>query len=218
MSFAGFPERALVFYEGLEVDNSKTYWTDHRAVYDECVKAPMEALLAELAAEFGEAKFFRPYRDVRYAKDKTPYKTHAAAVVHGAGGGGLYVQISAAGLLLGGGAWRLETDQVQRMRLAIADDHLGPALEDELAGLRKAGWEIAGNPVKTRPQGYDKDHPRLNLLRFRSLSAYSNYGDQPWLSNRKALSQVRRGWRRLAALNDWIAVHMGSSTPQPARR
>jgi len=210
MTFAGFPERALVFYEGLEADNSKTYWTDHRAMYDECIKAPMEALLAELAPEFGEAKFFRPYRDVRFAKDKTPYKTHAGAVVHGAGGG-LYVQISAAGLLLGGGAWRLETDQVQQMRRAIADDHLGPALEDELAGLRKASWEIGGNPVKTRPHGYDSEHPRLELLRFRTLSAARDYGDQPWLTSRDALSRVRRGWRRLAPLNDWIATHLGST-------
>ena len=211
MTFAGFPERALVFYEGLEADNSKTYWTDHRAMYDECIKAPMEALLAELAPEFGEAKFFRPYRDVRFAKDKTPYKTHAGAVVHGAGGGGLYVQISAAGLLLGGGAWRLETDQVQQMRRAIDDDHLGPALEDELAGLRKASWEIGGNPVKTRPHGYDSEHPRLELLRFRTLSAARDYGDQPWLTSRDALSRVRRGWRRLAPLNDWIATHLGST-------
>jgi len=211
MTFAGFPERALDFYEGLEADNSKTYWTDHRARYDECIKAPMEALLAELAPEFGEAKFFRPYRDVRFAKDKTPYKTHAGAVVHGTGGGGLYVQISAAGLLLAGGAWRLESAQVQRMRRAIADDHLGPALQTELAGLRKAGWEIGGNPVKTRPHGYDSEHPRLELLRFRTLSAARDYGDQPWLTSRDALSRVRRGWRRLAPLNDWIATHLGST-------
>ncbi|MDQ3717126.1 MAG: DUF2461 domain-containing protein [Actinomycetota bacterium] len=212
MSFPGFPERAVVFYEGLEADNSKSYWTDHRAVYDECVKAPMEALLAELAAEFGEAKFFRPYRDVRYAKDKTPYKTHAGAVIHRTGGGGLYVQISAAGLLLAGGAWHLESDQVHRMRRAIADDHLGRALEDELSGLRKAGWVIGGNPIKTRPQGYDRDHPRLELLRFRALSTHRDYGDQPWLASRDALSRVRRGWRRLAPLNDWIATHLTPST------
>lgn len=209
MSFTGFPERALVFYEGLEADNSKSYWTDQRSVYDECVKAPMEALLAELAPEFGKAKFFRPYRDVRFAKDKTPYKTHAGAVVHGPGAGGVYVQVSAAGLLLAGGAYHPESDQVQRMRRAMADDHLGPALEVELARLRKAGWATNGNPIKTRPPGYDRDHPRLELLRFRSLSAHRDYGDQPWLATREALSRVRRGWRQLAPLNDWIARHLG---------
>ncbi|MBA3339678.1 MAG: DUF2461 domain-containing protein [Geodermatophilaceae bacterium] len=212
MRFTGFPERGLVFYDGLEVDNSKTYWTDNRAVYDECVKEPMDALLAELAPEFGEAKFFRPYRDVRFAKDKAPYKTHAGAVVHGSGGGGLYVQVSAAGLLLAGGAWHLESDQVQRMRAAIADDDLGPALEQELGALRKSGWTIGGNPVKTRPHGYDKDHPRLDLLRLRALSVHRDFGDQPWLATRDALSRVRRGWRQLAPINDWIATYLGTAT------
>ena len=70
MSFDGFPDEALVFYEGLEADNSKAYWTDHKAVYDGCVAAPMKALLEELTS-FGEAKLFRPYRDVRFSKDKS---------------------------------------------------------------------------------------------------------------------------------------------------
>jgi uncharacterized protein (DUF2461 family) len=72
MVFAGLPEEALLFYEGLQADNTKAYWSDHRATYDACVKAPMEALLAELEPEFGPAKFFRPYRDVRFSKDNTP--------------------------------------------------------------------------------------------------------------------------------------------------
>lgn len=72
MMFTGFPEQALVFYEGLRADNTKAYWQDHRATYDACVKAPMEALLAALEPEFGPAKFFRPYRDVRFSKDNPP--------------------------------------------------------------------------------------------------------------------------------------------------
>lgn len=217
MTFTGIPERALVFYEGLEADNSKAYWTDHRAVYDECVKAPIEALLAELGPEFGTAKFFRPYRDVRFAKDKTPYKTQAGAVIAGDGGGGLYIQISAAGLLLAGGSWQPESEGVQRMRTAIADDHLGPALIDELTRLEKAGWTVSGNPVKTRPHGWPKDHPRMDYLRFRSLTAHRDYGDPSWLDTRNALTQVRRGWRQLAGLNDWIATHMGTASDHSQR-
>ena len=79
MRFEGFPERALIFYEGLEADNSKSYWTDNKPVYEECVRAPLAALLAELEPEFGAGKIFRPYRDVRFSKDKTLYKTNAAA-------------------------------------------------------------------------------------------------------------------------------------------
>ena len=70
-AFHGWPQAAVDFYEGLEVDNSKGYWTEHKSVYDESVLAPMTALLGLLAGEFGEAKVLRPYRDVRFSADKT---------------------------------------------------------------------------------------------------------------------------------------------------
>ena len=82
MTFSGWPEEAVDFYDGLEEDNSRTYWLDHKPIYDQAVKAPMEALLAELADEFGEGKIFRPYKDVRFSKDKTPYKDHQGATGH----------------------------------------------------------------------------------------------------------------------------------------
>src|SRR5215468_8906681 len=103
MSFTGFPAAALDFYDDLEMDNTKTFWTAHKNVYEESVRAPMEALLVELQAEFGTAKLFRPYRDVRFAKDKSPYKTHQGAYVGPHPGIGYYVQLSSAGLLAGGG-------------------------------------------------------------------------------------------------------------------
>jgi len=94
MAFSGWPEEALDFYDGLAADNTKTYWTAHKAVYTEKVLRPMTDLAEELAAEFGEPKIFRPYRDVRFSPDKTPYKTHIGTVVGGTG----YVQLSAEGL------------------------------------------------------------------------------------------------------------------------
>jgi uncharacterized protein (DUF2461 family) len=76
MAFTGWPVEAVEFYEGLQADNSKVYWAAHKTVYDNCVRAPMEQLLAELADEFGPGKLFRPYRDVRFSADKTPYNDH----------------------------------------------------------------------------------------------------------------------------------------------
>jgi uncharacterized protein (DUF2461 family) len=81
MAFSGWPTAALEFYEGLETDNSKAYWTSHKAVYQEQVLRPMEELLEDLAGEFGPSKIFRPYRDIRFSNDKTPYKTHIGATV-----------------------------------------------------------------------------------------------------------------------------------------
>ena len=79
-TFRGWPVEALEFFEGLEADNSKTYWNENKAIYETMVRAPMEALLAELASEWGEGRIFRPYRDIRFSRDKAPYKTAAAAM------------------------------------------------------------------------------------------------------------------------------------------
>lgn len=79
MSFDGFPpEAALDFYDDLEIDNSKFFWEQHKETYRTAVAEPMSALAEELADEFGTAKLFRPHRDVRFSKDKSPYKTHQA--------------------------------------------------------------------------------------------------------------------------------------------
>jgi uncharacterized protein (DUF2461 family) len=70
--FTGFPREALAFFAGLEADNSKAYWQANTATYDEAVRGPMEALLAEVAAEFGRGSVFRPYRDTRFSHDESP--------------------------------------------------------------------------------------------------------------------------------------------------
>ena len=219
MTFSGFPEQALVFYEGLRADNSKAYWSDHRTTYEQCVKAPMEALLAQLEPEFGAAKFFRPYRDVRFAKDKTPYKDHAAAVVHGddPDDGALYVQLSADGLYVGGGYWHTQTDQAQRLRAAVADDLTGAALVQLLAGL--AGWEVHGERLKRLPKPYDATHPRANLLHLKSLAVTRSFEPAEWLHEPECAQRVAESWRAVLPLNDWLRTNVGASRrPESARR
>jgi uncharacterized protein (DUF2461 family) len=75
----GWPVEAIEFYEGLAADNTKRYWQANRETYERCVKAPMEELLAELADEHGPGRIFRPYRDVRFTKDESPYRLNCAA-------------------------------------------------------------------------------------------------------------------------------------------
>jgi uncharacterized protein (TIGR02453 family) len=220
MSFAGFPDDGLVFYEGLEADNSKTYWTAHRGNYEAHVRAPMTALLEELAPEFGTAKLFRPYRDVRFSADKTPYKTHQGAVVtpEGRGAGAWYLQISADGLLVSGGCWRLESDQVARYRRAVADDVQGARLAAEVARLRTDGWEIQGDRLVRVPAGFSADDDRIDLLRHRSLHATKHWTPEHWVHTPAALDRVRQAWRQLAALNAWFADNVGATTKEPRGR
>ena len=219
MSFAGFPDEGLVFYEGLEADNSKTYWTRNRASYDAHVRVPLQALLDELAPEFGTAKVFRPYRDVRFSHDKTPYKTHQGAVIHPEGrSAAWYVQVSADGLRVAGGCWRLESDQIARYRRAVADDVQGPRLQAEVDRLAGADWSIDGDRLIRVPAGYDAASPRLDLLRHKALHAGRSWEPADWLHTRRALEEVRQAWRDLAPLNAWLDDNVGATTKEIRRR
>jgi uncharacterized protein (TIGR02453 family) len=204
MSFTGFPAEALDFYDDLEMDNTKTYWTAHKHVYEESVRAPMAALLADLEEEFGPAKLFRPYRDVRFAKDKTPYKTHQGAYVAVAPATGWYVQVSAPGVRVGAGFYEASADRLARLRTAIDDDRRGKQLEKILAKLTKDGWTVGGDKLKTSPRGYDADHPRIDLLRHKSLTVGKSYGFEPVIHTPELAELVRADWRATKPLITWI--------------
>jgi uncharacterized protein (TIGR02453 family) len=215
--FEGFPPEALDFYEALEADNTKVFWTENKHVYDEAVKQPLLRLCDHLAAEFGAAKVFRPYRDVRFSKDKTPYKTAQGAVLGmGEGAGAQYVQISAAGLLVAAGFHEMASDQVQRYRESVDDEALGTQLAAVLDAIRDAGHTVAGEQLKTRPRGYPEDHPRLDLLRYKTLTAWHEYPPQPWMHSAELADVVARDWRQMAPLNAWLERNVGAST-QPRR-
>ena len=211
MTFTGFPAAGFAFYEQLAAHNTKAWWSQHRSTYDECIKAPMDALLAELEGEFGEGKVYRPYRDTRFSKDKAPLKDHQGAVVMIEDAIGYYVQVSAAGLMVGGGLYAPAPAQLARLRAAIASP-AGVTLETELTRLRRARWEVDGSPLKTRPKGYAADSPRLDLLRMTRVVAVKTYDDPKTMESRKTLDVVRKDWRAITPMMEWLADHAGPET------
>ena len=211
MRFQGFGERAVDFYEGLEADNSRAYWQDHCELYTEQVRAPMEALLGELEDEFGKPKVFRPNRDMRFSADKTPYKTHCGGVAEGRTAA-YYVQVSAHGLLVAGGYFETASDQVQRYREAVDDEVRGRDLEQRLGMLVRGGWTIEGDRLKTYPRGYSADHPRVELLRHRTLYSVRSWEPDDVLHRPECLARVRAAWRQLGPLGEWLGDHVGPSS------
>ena len=209
MAFTGFPVAALDFYDDLEVDNTKSFWEAHKHVYNESVRAPMTALCEALGPEFGDAKVFRPYRDVRFAKDKTPYKTHQGAFVRVGEATGWYVEISPRGLRTGAGFYDASGPRLSSYRSAAADDRTGPELERLLARLEKRGFEIGGERLKTAPRGYDATHPRIELLRHKSLFAGHLIGFEPVIHTPEVLEIVRDDWRTLRPLVEWLDSNLG---------
>ena len=207
--FAGFPVAALDFYDDLEMDNTKTFWEAHRAVWTTAVKEPMTALVQALEPEFGSAKVFRPYRDVRFAKDKTPYKTHQGAFVASGPSTGWYVQVAAPGVRVGAGFYEASSERLAAFRAAVADERTGPELERILAGLTAAGWTLGGDTLKTSPRGYDAEHPRIALLRHRSMTLGKDYGFEKVIHGPELLDKVRADWREATPFLDWVATHTG---------
>jgi uncharacterized protein (TIGR02453 family) len=219
--FTGFGEHAVDFYDGLAADNTKAYWTDNREVYESDIRAPMQALLEDLTPEFGgfgSAKIFRPYRDVRFAKDKTPYKTHCGAVIEPSrGAGAYYLHVGPDGLRVSGGSFHTSPDQLRRLRESVADERRGTELATILSTLRGQGWEIHGERLKTVPRGYDADHPRIELLRHKSVYAGVTYEPDDALHGPETADRVRIRWRQLRRLNEWAADHVGAAE-EPTRR
>jgi uncharacterized protein (TIGR02453 family) len=213
MSFHGWPAEALDFYEGLEADNSKAYWTAHKAIYDQKVLGPMSELVEELASEFGESKIFRPYRDVRFSADKSPYKTNIGAVV-----GGGYIQLSADGLAAGSGMYVMAPDQLDRYRQAVVRDEAGRELERVISGIERHGIAVHGHDVlKTAPRGYRADHPRIGLLRYKGVVAWQEWPVEPWLGTAAAKERVVAFLAASRPLCGWLDANVGRSTAGPAR-
>jgi uncharacterized protein (TIGR02453 family) len=202
-AFRGWPEEFQRYFIGLELDNSKRYFEANRKTYEEAVKAPMVALLASLEDEVGPGKVFRPNRDIRFSKDKSPYKTNIAGTA-GMGGHGGYLSLDARGLTVAAGRYDLTTEQLNKYRKKVAADSTGAPLAAIVAKLEKAGYGIGGEALKRVPAGLPQDHPRARLLRHKILYIYKNFGLQPWLGSSAARKHIVKVWSDAEPLNDWL--------------
>src|SRR5260370_27724759 len=217
--FAGWPKPALQFFHGLKRDNSKAFFEAHRQVFEEQVRQPMEALLAELEQDLGpdlEVKIFRLNRDLRFSPDKRPYKEHLGAYVSGPRASGLYLQVSDDGLYLAIGSHEMAADQLTRFRDAVAGKD-GEKLARTVAALRKDGYEVTEPSFKRVPAGYPADHPRGDLLRCKGLMASRHWKPGPWLQTVEAKERVRQAIKDSKPLTGWLDTQVCPSR-EPARQ
>ena len=211
MTFEGFPEELIDFYDGLEVDNSKSYWEAHKSVYETAVRQPIEELAEALRDEFGEAKIFRPYRDLRFSADKRPYQEHASLSA-----GGLYFSVSAESVFTGGGYWHPAIDQLERFRRIVDDPAGAESIHGLLARLRSHGIDLSSDDMlKSAPRGYSRDHPEIDLLRRKHLAVLQKWDVPSWLHGPEALSYVRSSWRQMKTWATWLEDAVGPSTELP---
>jgi len=210
MGFSGWPTEAVEFFQGLQADNTKPYWNTHKAVYEASVREPMAELLDGLSGEFGPGRIARPYRDVRFRADKSPYKTEIYAILDRGG----YVKFSADGLTAAVGYFMMTGAQLERYRRAVGDETAGAQLAAMVERLRADGLEVGGGQaLKSAPRGYPGDHPRIELLRCKGLICWRDWPVAPWLHTAKAGDHVAGFLRTAAPLHRWLDQNVG---PDPA--
>ena len=207
-----FGRGAAGFYRGLAADNSRKYFEAHREVYVRAIRLPLEDLVDLAQERYGPGKVFRPNRDVRFSKEKSPYKLGGAMTAGRMGGGGVYAQISADGVWAGGGLYEPSRDQLARAREKLAGRGKAPAaLRDALAAATAAGLEVVGPPLKTAPRGYDREHPQIDLL---CMQRYAALKRMPLKASRDDVVAV---WRAVESLLGWVERYVGPAV-EPRRR
>jgi uncharacterized protein (TIGR02453 family) len=219
-TFVGMPDEGLAFLEDLEERNTKDFFEANKAVFKEEVQAPFAALVEAAAArlrrsvpDLGAPKVFRIYRDLRFSRDKTPYKTSMSASVPsrpredgGPGfGTGFYVNVGPAGLYTASGLYHADRADLQRVRAAVADPGSGPELEAIFRRAAAKGLEPWLDPLQRMPKPWPADHPRAALLKARSLVLNRQHERAPWLQTAELLDHLVADWKALIPFNRWLA-------------
>ena len=204
----GIPAEAFEFYEHLDVDNSREFWIEHKSEYEQYVRDPLHELAQSLEPDFGPAKLYRPYRDMRFSRDKTPYKDHQGCFFAADNGLGWYLQVSAHGLMVAGGWYSSSGPQVKRFREHITEAGAGD-IRAALKELPKAGFTIDGEQLKSRPRGIDADHPDLDLLRHRTLHATKTWEPEAWMGTKRLRTTVHKSLDKLRPMVVTLAQIVG---------
>lgn len=223
--FSGFPAEMYEFWEQLEANNNREWFQRHKAEFESAIKTPMRLLCDELEAKYGDAHVFRINRDIRFSKDKSPYKLEQGAVFGESISAGFYFHVDADGIMIGCGYPELAADQLERFRAAVAADTTGAAFETVVRTLRRGGFDVGslqGNQIaepdlKRVPKPYPPDHPRGDFLRLKKIVAVKTFDRPAWLSKRVATKRIAENWEKTRPLVQWMTEHVGESS-SPRRR
>jgi len=221
--FEGFADREARFFKALATHQSREWFAAHRDEYEGGWLVPMKLLLAEVRErlaplysreELAAPKVFRIYRDVRFSKDKAPYKTHIGGYLgidgSAAGPGGaaaLYVHVGAGELFVCAGQYMMDGEQLKRFRAAVVDGKRGKELTTLLRPLLRAGFTVGSYEQLQRvPRGFDPEHPQADLLRRKGLIVSFPAPARSLLVSRKLVDWLVPHSKRAVPLVEWLAA------------
>ncbi len=205
--FAGFPRDVFRFYEELHENNDRDWFKANKERYERVAKGPMDALLQSFEGLYGERRLFRPYRDVRFSKDKRPIKESIAGLL-GMRVGGYYLSLNRDGLHAGAGVHGMPKETLETYRRAVDGETAGNDLVVILADLESAKYNLSQPDLKRVPRGYDPEHPRGDLLKLKSLVASRDLGKPSWLHKPEGKDRILELFVAIEPLIAWIRAHL----------
>jgi len=201
--FAGFPPEAFKFFAQLARNNNRDWFQAHKDVYERACREPMKALMAAIDPPFGAGWLSRINNDMRFNRDRDPYKTRIEAGVKGH-----YVSVGAHGMYVGTGLYKPEPATLRQLREAMAADVSGRQLQSIVTSLRRKGYTVATHETSSAPpRGYKADHPRIELLKMKDIHAGRTF-EPSTLSSSKVLALVKKTMADLKPFSDWLKIHV----------
>jgi len=207
-AFKGFDKDAIAFLHELTLEMNKDWFEANKERYQRVWVEPLTALLEQVAGKLAKVyapikltpKVFRIYRDVRFSKDKTPYKTHVAGVLRTGNGSAMYLHVETEEEWVGAGTYYFEDKELPKWRKLVAADKTGKEIAGIVAKLRKKGYQVGGHEdYKRVPKPFKDDHPRAEFLRMKGLTAQ--------------FPTIPKGMLHRADLADWLVEHGKAVAP-----
>jgi uncharacterized protein (TIGR02453 family) len=221
--FSAFPQETISFYRDLEANNNRDWFMEHKQDYLDYVQTPAIAFIGTMGARLkaiapniiadlrtnGAGSLMRIYRDIRFAKDKTPYKTNLGIIFwEGAGkkteNPGFYFHLAPYGLGLFCGVHMFTKERLAKYRKAVDNKSRGEELTQIMATIKEAGYQIGGDQYKRVPTGFEADHPWAELLKYKGLHASISDLDPELITKPEFMDYTFEQWRKMAPLHHWL--------------
>ncbi|MBV6431327.1 MAG: hypothetical protein IANPNBLG_01457 [Bryobacteraceae bacterium] len=233
-SFPGFPQEGIAFLRGLKNNNNREWFQPRKEIFDLRVKAPMEQLVDALNSHFlrfaphyitdPKKAIYRIYRDTRFSKDKTPYKTHIAASFSRAGmekhvSAGYYFSVAPEEIEVAAGVYMPGPGELRSIRNHLAAHHEEFRKILRAATLRKLMGELWAQQLSRVPKGFSPNHPAADLIRYKHWTLFDTRLDPALILTPQLLPELVKRFQAMASFVEFLnrpLIGNRATIPPPA--